>query len=217
MGVESTNEEVLRQIKKGSTTRDDLQACRLLKQYGIFSIIGHIVGLGSERWSTFATALRQLRHYDGDYLNAMYVTPHAWTPFARDTQGRKVVEPDQSRWDYRHQILAQERLSPWQLFLAVKCLELCFHLAPGRLWSVLRSRRMWRPWRQQLWVFRHIGAVWVAELLEFLLRPSAWSGSSAPRERDPLVAPRSPSATAAHDRRRVTDLRQPLAAQRQCE
>jgi anaerobic magnesium-protoporphyrin IX monomethyl ester cyclase len=50
MGIESTSDAVLQQIGKGSTAREDFQACRLLKQHGIFSIIGHIVGFGAEGW-----------------------------------------------------------------------------------------------------------------------------------------------------------------------
>jgi len=32
----------------------------------------------------------------------MYVTPHRWMPFYRENAGRRVIEPDQRRWDYRH-------------------------------------------------------------------------------------------------------------------
>ena len=167
MGVESTSDEVLRQIRKGSTSREDYLACRLLKAHGIFSILGHIVGFGGETWSTFRTALRQLWLYGGDYLNAMYVTPHAWTPFGEESRGRRVVQPDQSKWDYRHQVLAQQGLRPWQLFLAVKWLELRFHLTPRRLLGLLvGSDRLRR--RQRRWVFRLIAAVWVAEFVEFV-------------------------------------------------
>lgn len=168
MGVESTSDDVLRQIKKGSTTREDFLACRLLKKHGIFSIIGHIVGFGGEDRSTFGTALRQLRLYDGDYLNAMYVTPHAWTPFGEESRGRRVVQPDQAKWDYRHQVLEQERLRPWQLFWAVKWLELRFHLRPRRLLALLGGRDRLRR-HQRRWVFRHIAAVWVAEAAGFVL------------------------------------------------
>ena len=171
MGIESTSEEVLRQIKKGSTTREDFQACRLLKEHGIFSIIGHIVGFEEETWSTFRTALRQLRLYGGDYLNAMYVTPHAWTAFGEEVRGRRIVQLDQSKWDYRHQILAQKHLRPWQLFLAAKWLELRFHLTPRRLWSMLRGGNP-SVRRQRLWVFRHVSVVWLAEVFEFLLKTS---------------------------------------------
>lgn len=172
MGIESTSEDVLRQIRKGSTTRQDYLACRLLREHGIFSIVGHIVGFGGEDRAAFGTALRQLRLYDGDYLNAMYVTPHAWTPFAREVEGRPIVEPDQARWDYRHQVLGQESLRPWQLFLAVKWLELRFHLTPRRLWALLRGGDRFGR-RQRLWVHAHIGLVWVAEIVEFVLRTFA--------------------------------------------
>jgi anaerobic magnesium-protoporphyrin IX monomethyl ester cyclase len=169
MGIESTSDSVLQQVKKGSSTRQDFLACRLLRKHGIFSILGHIIGLEDETWSTFRTALRQLRHYDGSLVNAMYVTPHAWTPFGREVRGRRVVEPDPQKWDYRHQVLVQKHLRPWQLFLAVKWLELCFHLRPGRLWAILRERDPLR-FRQWLWTYLHIGLVWIAEVVEFFLR-----------------------------------------------
>ncbi|MBX6314629.1 MAG: radical SAM protein [Isosphaeraceae bacterium] len=191
MGIESTSDEVLRQIRKGSTTREDLLACRLLKEHGIFSIIGHIVGFGEETWATFRTALRQLRLYDGDYLNAMYVTPHAWTLFGGESQGRPVVQPDQGKWDYRHQVLAQAHLRPWQLFLAVKWLELRFHLTPGRLWALVRGGD-WSQRYQRSWVFRHIALVWLAEVIEFVLgiffaraSGSSWGFSGRELDRPP--------------------------------
>jgi anaerobic magnesium-protoporphyrin IX monomethyl ester cyclase len=166
MGIESTSDDVLRQIRKGSTSRDDFRACRLLKEHGIFSIIGHIVGFGEEDRSSFRTALRQLRLYDGDYLNAMYVTPHAWTPFASEVRGRPIVEPDQEKWDYRHQVLAQRTMPPWRLFLAVKWLEIRFHLTPRRLWALLGGGERFQR-RQRRWVFAHIAMVWIAEVVEF--------------------------------------------------
>ena len=40
----------------------------------------------------------------------MYATPHAWTPFGRESENREVVQLDQEKWDYRHQVLAQKDL-----------------------------------------------------------------------------------------------------------
>jgi anaerobic magnesium-protoporphyrin IX monomethyl ester cyclase len=165
MGIESTDAAVLRRVRKGSTPGHDQEACRLLKAHGIFSVLGHIVGLGDETWGTFRRALARLSDYEGDWLNAMYVTPHSWTEFARQTAGRAVVEPDQRKWDYRHPVLEQKRLRPWQLFVGVKWLELSFHLR--RLGAILRTRDRFRR-RQLLWVLLHIGLVWLGEVLEFL-------------------------------------------------
>jgi anaerobic magnesium-protoporphyrin IX monomethyl ester cyclase len=167
MGIESTDGAVLEKINKGSTPRDDWQACRLLKEYGIFSVLGHIVGFEDDTWATFRRALAHLRRYDGDWLNAMYVTPHSWTPFGREAARRPVVEGDQRKWDYRHQVLGQRHLAPWQLFAAVKWLELRFHVRPGRLWDLVRTRSRLRR-QQLLWSLRHIGMVWLGEIVEFV-------------------------------------------------
>jgi anaerobic magnesium-protoporphyrin IX monomethyl ester cyclase len=167
MGIESTDATVLQRVNKGSTPEDDVEACRLLKKHGIFSVLGHIVGFGGETPRSLRATRQRLRKYEGDWLNAMYVTPHDWTPFGQGALRREIVEPDQSKWDYRHQVLGEEHLRPWQLFLWVKWTELWFHLRPRRLWSILRTRDRFRRW-QLLWVLWHIGWVWVGEVLEFL-------------------------------------------------
>jgi anaerobic magnesium-protoporphyrin IX monomethyl ester cyclase len=167
MGIDTTDPAVIEQIRKRSTTSDDLEACRLLREYGIHSVIGHIVGFGDETWADLRRARRALARYDGDYLNAMYVTPHSWTQFAQEQADRRVVQEDLFRWDYRHQILEQRRLRPWQLFLGVKWLELCFHLRPRRLRRLLLTRDRGRR-REAWWTARHTGMVWLMEVVDFV-------------------------------------------------
>jgi len=167
MGVDSTDEEVLEEVRKRSSRRHDVLACRLLRENGIYSILGHVVGFRDETPSTLLTALRQLHLYGADYLNAMYATPHDWTPFGRAMVARGIVEPDQSRWDYRHQVIAQGRLSRRQLFLGVKLMELAFHLHPARVWRLLGAADPFRR-RQARWAMSHTGAVWFAEVAEFV-------------------------------------------------
>lgn len=178
MGVDSTDEEVLREVDKRSTPRHDLLACRLLQQHGIYSILGHVVGFREETWATLLRALSRLSRYGGDYLNAMYATPHDWTPFGQEAaEAMGVIEPDLSRWDYRHPVLAQRRLAPLELGLAVKLMELLFHLHPRRLARTLLDRDRFRR-RQAWWTLRHTGAVWMAEAAEMardLLR-GRWRG-----------------------------------------
>ncbi len=118
LGIETTSPEVIRKIRKGSSVQEDYRAIHLLREHRIYSIMGHIVGFEEETWKDFRTAYEQLSLYDGDYLNAMYVTPHRWTQFAAENRYRKIVQLDQSKWDYRHQIFEQKHLRPWQLLLA---------------------------------------------------------------------------------------------------
>jgi anaerobic magnesium-protoporphyrin IX monomethyl ester cyclase len=167
MGIDTTDPAVIDRIRKRSTTRDDLEACRLLREHGIHSVIGHIVGFEDETFADLRRAGRALARYDGDYLNAMYVTPHSWTRFAAEQADRPVVQEDQLRWDYRHQVLGQRRLRPWQLFVGVKWLELRFHLRPRRLRRLLLTRdRAAR--REAWWTARHTGLVWLMEIVEFV-------------------------------------------------
>src|SRR5262249_8532930 len=64
MGMDGTDEATLKAIRKKSTTRVDYEACRLLRAHGIFSMIGHIVGLAHERAGDFRRAWKQVRLYD---------------------------------------------------------------------------------------------------------------------------------------------------------
>lgn len=64
MGMETTDPDTIVKIRKGSTTRDDSEAIRLLRQHGILSMVGHIVGFEQETWRDYWRSLRQLLVYD---------------------------------------------------------------------------------------------------------------------------------------------------------
>lgn len=189
MGIDSTDDSVLEAVDKRSDTLTDYRACRLLQAHGIFSMIGHIVGLGDETWTDFRCAARVLARYDGDLLNAMYATPHSWTRFAAAQAGRRVVQTDQRRWDYRHQVLEQSRMGPWQLLLAVKWLELRFHVRPRRLWRIAQMDS-WRR-RQMLWCHWRTSKVWLGEILESFV--AARHHARAPRPLGEAIEPAAPA------------------------
>ena len=62
MGLESTEAPVLKAVRKGSTPRHDLEACNLLREHGIYSVMGHIVGLEDDSWAGFRRALHHLKN-----------------------------------------------------------------------------------------------------------------------------------------------------------
>lgn len=214
MGIETTDAATLRRVKKGSTTRVDYEACRLLRENGIYSVIGHIVGIGQERWGRFWQAAKQLAAYDGDYLNAMYVTPHAWTVFAEESAERRVVEQELGRWDYRHQVLAEPHMRPWELFLAVKLLELAFHLRPRRVWRLLSAGKFSR--QQFCFGVMHTGRVFLGEIAAFVRDRATrraggtlaqWFGNAgvgAQRHEERLVSLRVERRSPPHASKRVS-------------
>jgi anaerobic magnesium-protoporphyrin IX monomethyl ester cyclase len=105
--------------------------------------------------------------FDGDFVNALYLTPHSWTPLGRALAEAPVVENDLSRWDYRHQVIGVKRLSPLQLFLGVKIVELLYHVHPRRLWRMIVGPDPTMR-RQLRFAGRHIWGVFWYELYERL-------------------------------------------------
>ena len=112
LGIETVTDETLARVRKGASVDDGYQAVRLLRQNGIMSIVDYIFGLDEETPGTIWRGLRGLHRYDGDFVNALYVTPHSWTPLGRALGEAERVEEDQWKWDYRHQVVAVKALTP---------------------------------------------------------------------------------------------------------
>ena len=204
MGMETTDPKTQRKIRKGSTTWDDQLAIRLLRENGVLSMVGHIVGFEQERLRDYWNAFRQLLLYDPDLINAMYVTPHRWTPFYRDNLDRAVVQGNRSRLDYRHQVLGTRYLKPWQILTLVKLTELFVQMRPravARLagYADPAQRRAFR------WCMGNARGVRFDEIYDFLFRnaherPSAslrnfWG---APIAREAPLTPKASEATPFH-------------------
>lgn len=165
MGVETVSDDALERIRKGSSVDDAYQAVRLLRQHGIMSIVDYMFGIEDETAVTIRRGLAGLHRYDGDFVNALYLTPHDWTPLGHAARSAPVVEPDLARWDYRHQVLAVRTMSPGRLVVAVKLVELIYHLHPQRLWRVVAhpDRRLRRHLR---FSYLHTARVFLAEVFE---------------------------------------------------
>ena len=167
MGVETVSDETLQKIHKGSSVDDAYQAVRLLRKHGILSIIDYVFGLEEETPRTIWQALRGLHRYDSDFVNALYLTPYAWTSTGREMLSRGIIEDDLRKWDCRHQVVALKGLTPAQLFLGAKLVEFLYHLHPRRLWrAVTASDRRLR--RHFAFAYRHVVGVFWDEVREFL-------------------------------------------------
>ena len=133
LGIESYDEGTLEAIRKGGTTREDQEAIRLLRLHGIVSMATYVIGFQEETDADYWRSLRHLLRYDPDQIQLLYVTPHRWTPFYGTAEQRRVIQTDTRRWDYKHQVLAVQRVPAWRVFLWFKAIELCMQARPGRL------------------------------------------------------------------------------------
>jgi anaerobic magnesium-protoporphyrin IX monomethyl ester cyclase len=169
LGMENTDEATLRLIRKGGATKTDREAIRLLRQHDILSMATWVVGFEDENERDLIRGLRQLISYDPDQIQALYVTPHRWTPFFRLAADRPVVQTDRRRWDYKHQVLAMRHMSPWRLLVWVKCIEAIVQLRPKALWRVLAHRDP-KIRHAMRWYTRMGRRVWPHEIFNFIFR-----------------------------------------------
>ena len=169
LGMENTDEHTLRLIRKGGTTASDREAIRLLRQHDILSMATWVVGFEDESDRDLWRGLRQLLSYDPDQIQSLYVTPHRWTPYFRIAAGRRVIQPDKRRWDYKHQVLATRHMPPWRVLLWVKVIEAVVQLRPRSLRRVLAHRDP-DIRRAMRWYYRIGRRVWPYELWNFVFR-----------------------------------------------
>jgi len=164
LGLESTDEKTLQAIHKGSTRAIDREAIRLLRKHGIISMAAWVAGFAQEKDADYWRTLRQLLNYDPDQIQALYATPHSWTPFALQQAKHRVVQTDLSRWDYKHQVLESTHVPNWRVLVWVKLIETVCQLRPKSLLRLLahpdplfRAGMRWysnigrRVWCHEIW------------------------------------------------------------------
>lgn len=169
LGIENYEEAVLKKIKKNSSIRKDREAIQLLRKHNILSMATYVVGFGEERTKDFYHSLKHLIEYDPDQIQLVYVTPHKWTPFYEQIKDRNIVQLDQTKWDYKHQILEIANLRPWKVMLYVKLLELILQTRPKAIlrWLFHKDKRL----RKAMFWYNNIGRrVWLYELFQFFFR-----------------------------------------------
>lgn len=168
LGTESTDEATLEKIKKGSTTKVDFEAIRLLREHDILSLATWVVGFEEERARDYWRGFKQLLHADPDQVQLLYVTPHRWTGFFDEAKDRRVIQTDQRRWDYKHQVLETRHLPPWLVLSFVKLMEVGMQLRPTAL------KRLWhrdpKIRSAQRWYYRIGRRVWFFEWTNWLFR-----------------------------------------------
>jgi len=169
MGMENTDEATLKLIRKGGGTAKDREAIRLLRRHDILSMATWVVGFEEETDRDLLRGLRQLLSYDPDQIQTLYVTPHRWTPYFRVAANRAVIQTDQRRWDYKHQVLATRHIPPWRLIAWVKFIEAVVQLRPRALGRYLahRDRKLRHGIR---WYYRIGRRVWFHEIWNYLFR-----------------------------------------------
>jgi len=169
LGIENYNEQTLHKIRKNSSVSADQLAIQLLRRHGILSMATWVVGFEEERDRDYLRGLRQLLSYDPDQIQVLFAAPHRWTPYYRAEAGRRVIQTDARRWDYKHQVLATRHMAPWRVLLWTKFIEAVMQLRPRALRRVLAHPDE-SILAAQRWYYRIGRQVWPHEIWNFFFR-----------------------------------------------
>jgi anaerobic magnesium-protoporphyrin IX monomethyl ester cyclase len=202
MGMENTDEATLALIKKGGTTATDREAIKLLRKHGILSMATWVAGFDEQTDRDFWRGLRQLISYDPDQIQALYSTPHRWTPYYRLALERRVIVTDMRKWDYKHQVLAMRHMPAWRVFLWVKFVEVAAQTRPRALMRLIWH---WDPKIRHAirWYYKMGRRVWFHEMIDFFLRDrrakdgvklAAFLGASQDAEEDAMTVKKRAAA-----------------------
>jgi anaerobic magnesium-protoporphyrin IX monomethyl ester cyclase len=169
LGIENYDESVLEKIKKEGSVAKDRDAIQLLRKHNILSMATYVVGFGEEVTKDFYNSLKQLLNYDPDQIQLLYVTPHKWTPYFEEIKHKQIIQPDQTKWDYKHQVIAMENLKPWVVVLYVKLIEVILQARPSALKRLFfhKDARL----RDAMRWYTNIGRkVWFHEMFQFFFK-----------------------------------------------
>jgi anaerobic magnesium-protoporphyrin IX monomethyl ester cyclase len=169
LGIENTDEATLQKVRKGGATKTDREAIRLMREHGILSLATWVADFEDVTDRDMFRSLRQLLSYDPDQLTALFVTPHRWTGYYRLEQERRVIQLDQRKWDYKHQVLATSRIPPWRVNLWVKVIEIIVQGRPKAMWRSFMQRDP-AARHGMRWYTRMGRRVWIHEWRIFLFR-----------------------------------------------
>jgi len=134
----------------------------------MLSLATWVVGFEEERARDYWRGFKQLLAMDPDQVQLLYVTPHRWTGFYEEAKSRRVIQTDQRRWDYKHQVLATRHLPPWLVITFVKTMEVAMQLRP-RAWGRLFHHDP-KIRAAQRWYYRIGRRVWFFEWANWLFR-----------------------------------------------
>lgn len=200
-GMENYDEAVLKKIRKGGSPSTDRKAIKLMRQHKMLSMATWVVGFEDETDRDYWRTLKQLLLYDPDQIQSVYVTPHRWTPFFKEAEDRKVIQENQSKWDYKHQVLASP-LPPWRVFLWVKAIEFIVQSRPKAIWRLLTYPDA-KIRHAQRWYYQMGRRVWIHEIIGFFFRDKRtktnmrsvrefWGEAQLEEEEALVKAPRPP-------------------------
>jgi anaerobic magnesium-protoporphyrin IX monomethyl ester cyclase len=131
-GFESGSDRVLKFIRKGTTSAQNIEAARICRKHGISIWANYMLGLPTETKAEVMETVRMLKTMDPDYYSPAFFTPHPGTDLYDyvvehdlsritdyDSYRRNPTEPKIRGQDYaflKWAMAESQRRKPWNAF-----------------------------------------------------------------------------------------------------
>lgn len=135
LGIESGDEKILRNIKKGATIEDAARCVRLLRKTGIKSIGYYMFGLPGETRQTIDRTIFFAKELDTDYAYFFTATPFPGTEYFElaKRQGWLISQDWRRYYQGRSDVLSFDNLDRNEIFRAIQKAYRAFYLRPARI------------------------------------------------------------------------------------
>ncbi|HBG07056.1 MAG: magnesium-protoporphyrin IX monomethyl ester oxidative cyclase [Geobacteraceae bacterium GWC2_58_44] len=118
VGIESTNQQTLDAIKKGTTVDEAKQALDIIHEHGIVSEASFLVGFPDETVESVKATLKLAQYYNPDNANFFPITPWPYSEMYQELK-QYITEWDYSKYNFIESIIEPKQMSRRQLDVAI--------------------------------------------------------------------------------------------------
>ncbi|MFH1913901.1 MAG: radical SAM protein [Pseudomonadota bacterium] len=135
MGIETANNDTLKALRKGFTTKDTLRAFAVCREAGITTVGTAIVGLPGETQDDVLRSIDFVCRVDPDYLSVHTAVPRSGTRLRESMVEQGLVEDSLEKMDQcgENEVLSSDSLSSYQIKSLHRRFTLRFYLRPRYL------------------------------------------------------------------------------------
>ena len=159
IGVESVDEEILRNVKKGIKVTQVVEVFRLCRQHGIRTLAHFTIGFPGETETSALRTIEFAKVLDSDFASFNIATPRLGTPYRDQAIAEGWTDPDVDVLDNSLAFpqISMPDLSARDLWRLRSRAVREFHLRPRYLWRTLKNtsspHELVSHLRQGVWLF----------------------------------------------------------------
>ena len=104
LGVESTEQHLLNELRKGTTIYENKQAIAYLKKHNILTIVNLLVGGRHETKNSLNMKFKTIQEWDPDLVLPYILTPYPWTQYYKKNKAW-IKDWDYQNWNYVYPVI----------------------------------------------------------------------------------------------------------------